>query len=246
MNNPISTEMNQTLPPQLPIMGAIFDLDGVLTDTSELHFRAWKKLADEEKVLFTRKDNEALRGISRRESLLLILKDKVVSETYLQEMMARKNRYYIDSISTLTPKDLLPGSQELLENLRKEGIKIALGSASKNARSVIGSLGIEHFFDAVADGESVLNQKPAPDLFLYASKMIGIPSSNCVVFEDAAAGIEAALVAGMWAVGIGPQMRLPSAHMVFNNLEGITLKILSTLLTRVSDLQTHLSTENIH
>lgn len=234
MKKPVSSTKSHNTLPELPIQGAIFDLDGVLTDTSELHFLAWQKLANEDNLSFTRTDNEALRGIPRRESLLLILKNKKVNETKIQEMMSRKNQYYVDSISTLTPKDLLPGARECLENLRNEGIKIALGSASKNAKTVIGNLGIAPLFDAVADGNSVINQKPAPDLFLFASNMIGIPSSKCVVFEDAAAGVEAAFAAGMWAVGIGPQTRLPTAHVVCKNLEGLTYKKISVLLTRVS------------
>ncbi len=234
MSNSIFRTDIQKLFPELPIEGAIFDLDGVLTDTSELHYLAWKKLADEEMIDFSRKDNEALRGIPRRESLLLILKNKEVSEIQIQEMMARKNKNYVESISTLTSKDLLPGAQKLLESFKNGGIKIALGSASKNARSVINNLGIAHFFDAVADGESVVHQKPAPDLFLYAAKRIGVQPSKCVVFEDAAAGIDAAQAAGMWAIGIGPQTRFSTAYIICKNLRGLTLKKISFLLTRVS------------
>ena len=216
------------------IKGAIFDLDGVLTDTSELHFLAWKRLADEENIHFSREENEALRGINRRDSLLMILKDRRPEEPQIVEMMDRKNRYYVESISTLTDQDLFPGVREFLQNLREAGIKLAVGSASKNAKSVIKRLGIADLFDAIADGSSVETQKPAPDLFLFASKQIGIPASECVVFEDAAAGIQAALAGGMWAIGIGPSQRLQMAHLVFSDFEGMTYKKIVTLLTRVS------------
>lgn len=221
-------------PIKVEIKGAIFDLDGVLTDTSELHYLAWKRLADDENIPFSREDNEALRGISRRESLLLILKERRLKETQIVEMMDRKNKYYVESISSLTERDLFPGVREFLVSLRDEGIKLALGSASKNAKSVLLRLGITDLFDGIADGSSVEVQKPAPDLFLFASRLIGIPAPECVVFEDAAAGIQAALAGGMWAVGIGPRQRLQTAHLVFSSLEGLTIKKINSLLTRVS------------
>jgi kojibiose phosphorylase len=231
---PLSQTKIQSPSPLLPIKGVIFDLDGVLTDTSELHYLAWKKLADKEKINFTKEDNESLRGIPRRESLLLILKDKKASESEIEEMMERKNNYYIESISTLTKKDLLPGARDFLVNLRANGIKTAVGSASKNARTVIEKLGITDLLDAIADGSSVKNQKPAPDLFLYAAKLIKSPPSQCVVFEDAAAGIESAIAGGMWAIGIGPKSRLERAHVIFQNLEELSVKKMSEALTRVT------------
>jgi len=233
---PLSKTNTNSQKPFLPIKGAIFDLDGVLTDSSELHYLAWKKLADEEKISFSREDSEALRGIPRRESLLLILKDRKPSEAQIHEMMDRKNQYYVESISTLTEQDLLPGARDFLVNLRSSGIKTAVGSASKNARTVIEKIGIIDLLDAIADGSSVINQKPSPDLFLYAAKLIEIPPSQCVVFEDAAAGIEAAKTGGMWAIGIGPEQRLKMAHVIFQNLEGLSLKKMSDSLTRVSFL----------
>ena len=216
--------------PNLPLLGTIFDLDGVLTDTSELHYLAWKRLADEEKLPFTREDNEALRGIPRRESLLMILKNRKVSEEQIAEMMERKNRYYVESISNLTVKDLLPGARELLMDLRASGIKIAIGSASKNAKAVVEKLGIASLFDAVADGSSVKRQKPAPDLFVHAARLLGIPAAQSAVFEDAAAGIDAARAGGMWSIGIGPRNRLKEAHVVYPNLKEITvIKIIGQL-----------------
>jgi kojibiose phosphorylase len=203
------------------IQGFIFDLDGVLTDTAELHYLAWKKLADEEGIPFNRQDNEALRGVSRRASLMLIIGDRPYTEAQIQEMMERKNRYYGELIPNMTSKDLLPGAIALLDELRQAGIKIAIGSASKNASTVIERLGIADKVDAIADGYSVQQPKPAPDLFLYAAKQLGLEPEQSVVVEDATVGIQAALAAGMWAVGLGPVERVGAAHVVLPSLAGI-------------------------
>ncbi len=206
---------------QFPILGAIFDLDGVLTDTSELHYQGWKRLADEEGIPFTRQENESLRGIPRRASLMKLLNGRQVPEATLEEMMERKNRYYIESIQKITPADLLPGALTLLHELKQKEVRVAIGSASKNARAVIERLGIENLVDAISDGYSVERQKPAPDLFLHAAAQMQLPPGQCVVFEDAAAGVEAALAGGMWAVGIGPEERVKAADVVISNLEGV-------------------------
>ncbi|MFM5979385.1 MAG: beta-phosphoglucomutase [Sphaerospermopsis kisseleviana] len=204
------------------IQGVIFDLDGVLTDTAEYHYQAWQRLADEEGILFSRQANEALRGISRRASLMLIIGNKRYSDTQIQEMMERKNNYYVELIENITPDNLLPGAVSLLDDLRQAGLKIALGSASKNAHVVVEKLGISDKLDAIADGYSVHKPKPAPDLFLFAAQQLGLPPQQCVVFEDAAAGIDAALAAGMWAVGMGPPERVGNAHIVLPSLAGMT------------------------
>jgi kojibiose phosphorylase len=193
----------------------------VLTDTAEYHYRAWQQLADEEGLPFSREANEALRGVSRRESLMFIIGDRHFSAEKIQEMMDRKNRYYVESIEHISPDDLLPGVLPLLEELRQSGIAIALGSASKNARSVIEKLGIADRIKAIADGYSVQNPKPAPDLFLYAARELGVEPQRCVVFEDAAVGIEAALAARMWTVGLGSPALLSDSHVVLPNLAGI-------------------------
>lgn len=209
---------------RMVIRAFIFDLDGVLTDTAEYHYRAWKRLAEEEGLPFTRQDNEALRGIPRRESLLLILKGHQVSEGKLQEMMERKNRYYLQFIEAITPRDLLPGAKELLEEIRQAGLKAAVGSASKNARQVIERLGIQGLLDVIVDGSSVERQKPAPDLFLQAARLLGLSPQECVVVEDAAAGIEAALAGGFHSVGLGPPGRVGKAEAIFPSLENVHLK----------------------
>jgi kojibiose phosphorylase len=220
---------------QLAIRGVIFDLDGVLTDTSEFHYQGWKRLADEEGIPFDRQANEALRGVSRRESLLLLLDGRPATEEQMQEMMARKNRYYQEFIQGVTPDNLLPGALELMEELRAAGIKVAIGSASKNARTVIERLGISDRMDAISDGYSVERHKPAPDLFVHAAAQLGLSPERCVVVEDAASGVEAALAAGMWAVGLGPPERVGAAHVVLPSLEGVRREELLVHLVRAAD-----------
>ncbi len=209
----------------------IFDLDGVLTDTAEYHYRAWQRLADEEGLPFTREDNEALRGISRRQSLMLILKGRIYPEEKIREMMTRKNWYYLEYIKEITPRDLLPGAKELLEEIRAAGLKSALGSASKNAGEVLDRLGVRALLDAVSDGYSVERHKPAPDLFLHAAAQLGLHPAECVVVEDAVAGIEAAKAGGFRAVGLGPRERVGIADVIFPNLAGVGLNDLLAALT---------------
>ncbi len=208
----------------MPVRAFIFDLDGVLTDTAEYHYRAWKRLADEEGWPFTRQDNEALRGIPRRESLLMILKGQTLPEERILELTERKNRYYLEYIREVSPGDLLPGAREFLQELRAAGLKTALGSASKNAPQVVQQLGIAELLDVITDGSSVARQKPAPDLFLYAAERLGVPPAECVVVEDAAAGIAAARAGGFRSIGLGPVERVGAADVVLPSLEGVRLE----------------------
>jgi beta-phosphoglucomutase len=217
----------------LSIKGFIFDLDGVLTDTAEYHYRGWKRLADEEGIPFIREDNESLRGIPRRESLMLILKGRAYPEQKILEMMERKNNYYLEFIREVTPKDLLPGARELLEEIRKAGLKSALGSASRNAPDVIRRLGISDLLDAISDGNSVERQKPAPDLFLHAARQLNLKPEECVVVEDAAAGIQAGRLGGFHTVGLGPRQRVGDADVIFPSLEGVNLTLILSALDQV-------------
>jgi len=206
----------------------IFDLDGVLTDTSEYHYLAWKHLADDEGIPFTRQENdEHLRGVSRRESLMYIIRGRTYSEEQIQEMMDRKNRYYNEMIKTMTPNDLVPGGRELLQEIRQAGIKVAVASGSKNCRLVLEHLDIMNYLDGVADGYSVSNSKPAPDIFVFAAGLVNTPTSQCLVVEDADAGIESAKTGGMMALGIGPNERFHRADKVLPSLAN---KHLSDLL----------------
>ncbi|EKQ69440.1 beta-phosphoglucomutase [Leptolyngbyaceae cyanobacterium JSC-12] len=220
-----------------PIQAVIFDLDGVITDTSEFHYQGWQRLADEVGIPFNREMNESLRGVSRRESLQRILNGRSVSAIQFQEMMDRKNRYYLELIRTITPDQLLPGVADLLTELRDAGIKIALGSSSKNAPEVLHRLGIVDYMDAIADGNSVTQSKPAPDVFLHAARQLGIAPEHCVVIEDAASGIEAAIRAGMWAVGLGSVERVKDAHVMFPSLAGVHWADLLDCLTQVTSLK---------
>ncbi len=202
----------------------IFDLDGVLTDTAEFHFQSWKRLCEEEKIPFNREINEKLRGVSRKKSLEIILGDTKVSQEKFAEMMERKNTYYRESIKNISKRDLFPGAEKVLQEVKKGGFKLALGSSSKNARPVIEGLGIRDYFEVIADGNSVEKAKPAPDLFLYAAEKMGVSPEKCVVVEDAEAGIEAALKAGMYVVGIGPPERVRQSHVYFSETSELSVE----------------------
>ena len=210
----------------------IFDLDDVLTDSAGYHYRAWERRADEEGLPFDRRANEALRGVSRRESLMLVIGQRPYSDDQTQALMERKNRYYRQAIETISRSDLLPGAGALLREIRAAGLKCAVGSASKNAAEVIDRLGLRPLLDAIADGNSVGRPKPAPDLFLHAAEQLGLRPPECVVVEDAAAGVEAARAGGFHSVGLGPRERVGAAEAVFPSLEGVRLGTILTALAR--------------
>ena len=219
----------------MPLKAVIFDLDGVITDTAEYHYRAWKKMTDEEGLPFDRETNERLRGVSRSESLRRILGQRTVPEGKFQAMMALKNDHYQEMLAQVSPADLLPGVANLLDQLDAAAIPYAIASASRNARDVVERLGLAGRLVLVADGNSVQRQKPAPDLFRYAAARLKIPPGHCLVVEDAAAGIEAALAAGMPALALGPVERFSRlwqddrlAHR--RSLEGVTLADLQAIV----------------
>jgi beta-phosphoglucomutase len=203
------------------IKGFIFDLDGVITDTAEYHYKSWQKLADEEGLFFNREVNEQLRGVSRMESMEIILDGKEVPEAQKKEWTDRKNGYYQDYLEEITKADILDDMEEKLMKLKGDGYKLAVGSSSRNAKKVLKHLQITDIFDTIADGHSVENAKPAPDLFLYAAKNLGLEPEECVVLEDAESGVEAALAANMKAVGVGPEERVGKAHLVYANVADI-------------------------
>jgi beta-phosphoglucomutase len=203
----------------------LFDLDGVLTDTSEYHYQAWKHLADDEGIPFTHEENDAhLRGVGRRDSLLYLLKGRKVSEAQMQEMMDRKNRSYTELIKNMSPKEVVPGGVALLKEIRQAGIKTAIASASRNTMTVLQRLDLVSFFDGIAEGSSVVHSKPAPDVFIFAAGLVNTPTRDCLGVEDATAGVEAIKAAGMTALGIGPQERFPMADKVMDTLEKKTLQ----------------------
>jgi beta-phosphoglucomutase len=199
---------------------AIFDLDGVIVDTARYHYLAWKRLAYEFSFDFTESDNERLKGVSRARSLDILLEigGITLDDASKVELAARKNAWYVDYISRMGASEILPGAAEYLQILRKRGVRTALGSASKNAPLILERLGITPLFDAIVDGNKVSQAKPDPEVFLRAAVELSIPPASCVVFEDAEAGIEAALRAGMGVVGIGKPDRLQEADMLIKGL----------------------------
>jgi beta-phosphoglucomutase len=209
----------------------IFDLDGVIVDTARYHYMAWKRLTDQLGIRFTEEDNERLKGVSRMASLDIILeigKRKVAGEQKL-EYATLKNDWYIEYISKMTPDEILPGSLEFINELRNANIRVAIGSASKNTPMILERVGILKLFDAVADGNIISKAKPDPEVFIKAAEMTGTKPWNCVVFEDAAAGIQAALNAGMMCIGIGSPEILAQAHFVISGLNEMNLAKLRTI-----------------
>jgi beta-phosphoglucomutase len=199
----------------------IFDLDGVLTDTAEYHYLAWQRLADEEGLSFSRAENDGLRGLSRRDSLVALLKGRTVDEATMQAWMERKNTYYLASLEHISPNDLLAGVADFLAAAKSAGLRIAVGSASKNARFVLERLGILNLFDAIGDGTSIVNSKPAPDLFVWTAGRMNVNPAHAVVFEDAAAGIRAAKAGGFRTVGLGEAVGA-GADISLPGLSGVT------------------------
>ncbi len=194
----------------------IFDLDGVIVDTAHYHFLAWKRLADELGIRFTVEDNERLKGVSRMQSMeiLLSLGNVALSQHDKETLASKKNTWFVDFVERMMPEEIYPGVKALLEQLRKQGIKTGLASSSKNAKTVIQRLHIESYFDVVVDGTMVVHSKPDPEIFLLAASKLGVNTKDCVVFEDAEAGVEAALAAGMKCVGVGSPVLLGKAQRV--------------------------------
>lgn len=204
--------------------GLLFDLDGVIVDTAKYHFRAWKALADELGIPFTEKDNERLKGVSRMASFEIILElgGRAMTEAEKQAHCDKKNELYVSYIRQLTREEILPGVEAFLTGARAAGYKIALGSASKNSPLILERLGITGLFDAVVDGTRVSKAKPDPEVFLAGARELGLEPARCVVFEDAAAGVEAAHNGGMKAVGIGDPAVLGQAELVIPGFAGVT------------------------
>jgi beta-phosphoglucomutase len=204
------------------IAAVIFDLDGVITDTVYFHYLSWQRLADEEGIVFDRQIHDGgMLGLNRESALSYLLGDRQISPLQQQLLLVRKNNYYLELINELNGDRLLPGIQNLLEELSSANIKIALGSSSKNAELVLQRLGIRHFFNFIADGHSVPHLKPAPDVFLHAAESVSVVPARCLVVEDAPAGVAAGLAAKMWVLGVGPYERLARAHLVLPTLEGM-------------------------
>ena len=203
--------------------GFLFDLDGVIVDTAKYHFLAWKRLADELSIPFSENDNERLKGVSRMRSLDIILElgNLNLSSEVKEKLAAKKNSWYVDYITKMTPDEILPGALEFIQDAKDKNIKIGLGSASKNAMTILERLNITGYFDAIISGNEVSNAKPDPEVFLKGAEALGLEPEECVVFEDAAAGVEAAINGKMKCVGIGTKKVLGQADIVVEGLKVI-------------------------
>lgn len=209
----------------LNVKACLFDLDGVIVDTAKYHYLAWSKLAKELNFEFSEEQNEMLKGISRTKSLEVLLEigGLTFSEEEKVKLAEKKNNWYLEYSSKMTPDEVLPGAKEFLELCRLKGIKVVLGSASKNSMTILKNVGLVDCFDVIIDGNKVSKAKPDPEVFLLGAEKLNIPPSECVVFEDAQAGIQAAISAGMYAVGIGDSVVLNQANFVIPSLKEMTI-----------------------
>jgi len=224
------------------IKAIIFDLDGVIVDTAVFHYLAWKKLANTMGFDLTEAQNEQLKGISRMESLDILLKignKGSLSTAEKQQLATSKNKWYRENILKMTPKDILPGVMEFLETLKNADYKMAIGSSSKNAGTILERIGLsknagtileriglENYFDAVVDGTKISRSKPDPEVFLKGAQELNIPPEQCLVFEDAESGIEAAKNAGMKTIGVGKPENLPKADKVIPGFQNVNISII--------------------
>lgn len=204
----------------MSIKAVIFDLDGVIVSTDDYHYRAWKSMADGEGIYFDREINERLRGVSRMESLEIILEkaDKEYTNEEKIQMAEKKNSLYRELLEELSPNDILPGVMKVLEDLKGNNIKIAIGSSSKNTPMILKKIGLNEYFDAVADGNEIKNSKPDPEVFLLAAKKLEITPEDCLVVEDADAGVEAAIAGNMKVLAVGYASSNSKADYKFKDL----------------------------
>jgi beta-phosphoglucomutase len=213
------------------IKACIFDLDGVIVDTAKYHYLAWNRLCNELGFGFTHEENESLKGVSRAQSLEILLSKgglKKSAEEKL-ELMHRKNQWYLEYVDSMKPDEILPGAHDFIKKVKAAGIKIALGSSSKNAEHILEIIGIKHLFDVIIDGTKVTRGKPDPQTFALAAYELNIDHDHCVVFEDALAGVDAALAAGMYAIGVGDPLVLKQAQIVIPGFEGVGLEIFNEI-----------------
>ena len=210
----------------------IFDLDGVIVDTAKFHFLAWRKLANDLGFDFTEEQNEQLKGVSRVESLKKILKwgDMQLSEEEFNKQMALKNENYLSYVDEMDQKEILPGVSKVLEYLIEYNIPFALGSASKNARTILKKIDLYDKFDAIVDGTDVSKAKPDPEVFLIAAEKLDTEPQNCVVFEDSVAGVQAANIGKMTSIGIGDKKVLHEADYIFSDFTEIDIEFIEKLL----------------
>jgi len=213
------------------LRGVIFDLDGVIVDTAKYHFLAWARLAETLGFEFTEKDNERLKGVSRMQSLEFLLQTGgvTVPEEEKERLAQNKNEWYLEFIYKLEEDEILSGVKEFLTELRSNGIRISLGSASKNSPIILERLKIIDLFDEIVDGRDTNRVKPDPQVFQIGAQKLGLTCEECIVFEDAFSGIEAAHSAGMKAVGIGSKENLPNADYLIYDLGQMNLELLNRI-----------------
>ncbi|NOU76855.1 beta-phosphoglucomutase [Paenibacillus sp. LMG 31458] len=212
----------------MSILAVIFDLDGVLVHTDQYHYQAWKRMADEEGIVFDESAGDRLRGVSRMESLEVILEKSSRTYTSVEKeaLAEKKNGYYRELLDRLTPEDAAPGSCEVIAACKQQGTKVAIGSSSRNTPVILERLGLLHLFEAVADGNEIVNSKPDPEVFLLAAKKLAIDPECCLVVEDAEAGLIAAKRAGMKSAAIGTVINsLTAADYRLHRLEELTAVI---------------------
>jgi beta-phosphoglucomutase len=205
----------------------ILDLDGVIVSTDELHYQAWKQISDSENIIFNREINERLRGVSRMESLDIILEQspRTYSDQEKLQLTEMKNYRYRQLLNGLTPEDILPGVKALLKDARKNELKLAIGSSSKNASFILEKINLLDAFDVIVDGNQIIKSKPDPEVFLLAAEKLGVTPGECIVIEDAEAGIDAALGAGMTAIGVGAAAKYDKSEVKLADLEGLNLTL---------------------
>ncbi|HEX6982141.1 MAG TPA: beta-phosphoglucomutase [Balneolaceae bacterium] len=204
----------------------IFDLDGVIVETAQFHYKSWKQLADKLEIPFDEVKNESLKGVSRKKSLqkILAMDNRNIPEDEFQQLMDQKNEWYQGFISKLTPGDILDGIPDFLTQLKAMNVKLAIGSSSKNAEYIINYLQLNDMFDAVIDGTKVTKTKPHPEVFLKGAEVLETEPVDCIVFEDAVSGVQAAKEAGMTCVGVGSEDFLSEADLVITSFKDLTPK----------------------
>ncbi|WP_165730661.1 beta-phosphoglucomutase [Polaribacter sp. 20A6] len=214
--------------------GFIFDLDGVIVDTAKYHYLAWKKLANELGFEFTKEQNELFKGVSRKRCLEILLEigNRTATQEEFDTWMIEKNVDYLKYIENMDASEILPDVPKVLAFLKEQNIPIALGSASKNAQPILEKVGLLHYFDAIVDGNNVTKAKPDPEVFLLAGKQLGVNATDCVVFEDAVAGVEAANAAKMISIGIGDKNILSEAQFNYNDFTEISVEFIQELIDK--------------
>ena len=211
------------------IRGLIFDMDGVIANTDELHYRTWQRLADEESIPFSREKYARMSGVGHEENALIFTENVTVDDKTLADWMARKQNYYVELREGIQPDDVMPGVIDLIQEAKAANLPVAVGSSSRNARPVLEKLNLDNEFIAIGDGYTVKNLKPAPDIFVWVAGTLQLPPMNCLVLEDAAAGVEAALTAGCYVIGVG-ERPLKKAHGKVDSLSDVSLQQLIDML----------------